>query len=331
MTAERKQVRALSLLSGGLDSQLALCVLREQGVEVHGVSFDSPFFNIEPARAAAARLGVPLHVVDFTADIVELLRHPAHGFGRCMNPCIDCHGRMLRRAGELMARMGFDFLATGEVLNERPMSQNLRSLRVVAELSGCPELVVRPLSARLLPETRPEREGWLERGRLLALEGRSRKPQFDLALRYGIGEYPTPAGGCRLTEPNFSARLRELKQHEGLDDVRALRLLRLGRHFRLAPRVKLIVGRDAADNAALEALARPDDVVLWLESVPGPAALLGPAADEALVATSAAICARYSDAPRGLPVEVCVRTGEGERRVSATAMAPADVDRLRIG
>jgi hypothetical protein len=273
---------------------------------------------------------VPLRPLDFTADIVALLKHPPHGFGSCMNPCIDCHARMLRRAGELMAREGFDFLATGEVLNERPMSQNRRSLDIVARESGFPDLVLRPLSARLLAPTRPEQDGRVDRARLLDLEGRGRRRQMALAVEYGVREYPTPAGGCKLTEPEFSARLAELKAHEGLDDLRALRLLRYGRHFRLGPRVKAVVGRNEADNAAIAA-AGEGGWLLEVPDIPGPTAWLPADAGEEAIRAAAGICVRYGDAAAGALVTVTAQRGGEERRLTLPALARDEVDRLRIG
>jgi tRNA-uridine 2-sulfurtransferase len=327
----QRTVRAFCLLSGGLDSRLAVCVLRDQGIEVHGLAFESPFFSPEPPREAAAQLEIPLRLVDFTADIVALLKNPPHGFGSCLNPCIDCHARMLRRAGEIMVRDGFDFLATGEVLNERPMSQNKRSLGIVAKDSGYADLILRPLSARLLEPTLPEREGWVDRERLLDLEGRGRRRQITLAAHYGLHQYPNPAGGCRLTEPTFCTRLKDLKDHEGLDDVRAIRLLRCGRHFRLGPGLKLIMGRDEADNQFLESTADPSDWLIRAETIPGPTALLPAAATEEQIGQAAAICVRYSDAPGGESVAVRVWSGQQERRLQVAAMPREEADRVRLG
>jgi tRNA-specific 2-thiouridylase len=325
---ERKPsaIRAIALLSGGLDSQLAVQVLRRQGVEVMGLTFESPFFGAEAGRRAAAQLGLELRVLDFTADIVELLECPKHGFGSCLNPCVDCHARMLKRAGGLATAEGFQFLATGEVLNERPMSQNKRSLQIVARESGYPDLVVRPLSAKLLPPTLPEREGWLDRARLLDLHGRGRKPQFQLAAELGVKEYPPPAGGCKLTEPHFCARLKDLRSHEGLRDLRLLRLLRLGRHFRLEPGVRLVVGRDERDNAAIEAQATGADVLLNFEAIPGPSALIVGGASDELVRQAASVCARYADAPAGRAVCVEVRRGEARSRIE---VVPVEDERSR--
>ncbi len=324
-------IRVLSLLSGGLDSQLAVCVLRAQGLDVHGLAFVSPFFGDTNPRRAAAQLGIPLHLVDFTDDIVGLVEHPPHGFGGGLNPCIDCHARMLRRAGERLEEFGARFLSTGEVLNERPMSQNMRSLGLVADASGYGDLIVRPLSALLLPETRPEREGWVDRQRLLALEGRGRKAQFQLAETYGLKQYPTPAGGCRLTEPNYVRRLRELKQHEGLRDARSLGLLLVGRHFRLADGSKLIVGRDQRDNNELERIATPADLLLTpLPDVPGPSALLPAGADPEAVQLATRICASYADGAALGPVTLCVRCGGVETRVTVAALARADAVALML-
>jgi len=323
-------IRALSLLSGGLDSQLAVCVLREQGLEVAAVTFESPFFSADNARRAARQLDLPLQVIDFTDDIVALVRHPPHGFGAGLNPCIDCHARMLQRAGRLMQEQGFSFLSTGEVLNERPMSQTRASLATVARDSGFGEWILRPLSARRLPETRPEQLGWVDRSRLLALEGRSRRPQIELAARYGLRDYPTPAGGCLLTEPNFCRRLLDLRSHEGLDDARALRRLGLGRHFRLEPRVKLIVGRNREDNEALRAAAGPEDLVLSFQQTAGPTALLSARCSEETLRLAAAVCARYCDAPPGADVAVSATCGGHTRTLRVQALPREQVERLLV-
>lgn len=323
-------VRALSLLSGGLDSRLAVCVLRDQGVEVHGLSFESPFFSSATARKAATQLGIPIHVLPFTDDILSLVRHPPHGFGAGMNPCIDCHARMLRRAGELLKEAGCHFLSTGEVLDQRPMSQNGRSLATVARDSGYPDLVLRPLSARLLPETKPEALGWIDRSRLLDLRGRSRKPQMQLAVQYGITDYPAPAGGCLLTEPNYAARLRDLKSHEGLDDPLAIARLSLGRHFRLDPSTKLVVGRNMQDNDCIDRHAGPSDLLLRVENVPGPSAILPRSALESSIALSAAICARYSDALPDDNVDVSVTSVDGSRQLTVRPARDEDVERLMV-
>ena len=269
-----KKARGLSLLSGGLDSQLAVCVLRDAGAEMEGVTFSTPFFAPDAARKAAAALGIPLHVVDFTDDELALVQNPPHGFGGAMNPCIDCHATMIRRAGELMAQLGYDFVATGEVLNQRPMSQNRQSLGVVEKASGLAGRLVRPLSAQLLAPTIPEQEGLIDRSKLLGLSGRRREPQFELAKKYGLVDYPSPAGGCKLTEKGFGRRLKDLMVHEGLGDRRLVELLNIARRFRLPDGTGVILGRDAAENAALVKACGPTDTLLAPISVPGPTALI---------------------------------------------------------
>lgn len=327
---EPERIRALALLSGGLDSRLAVCLLKQQGIDVQGIVFKSPFFEIGEAVKGAEQLDISLHVHDFSKDIIELLDNPKHGFGSCMNPCVDCHARMLKRAGEFAEDTGCRFLVTGEVLNERPKSQNRRSLDIVAEESGYRPIILRPLSAKLLPATEPELKGWVDRECLEGIQGRSRKRQFQLAETFGLREFPSPAGGCRLTEPNFSRRLLDLKEHEGLQGIRSIRLLRVGRHFRLSTALKLIVGRNERDNAVIEGAAELYDLVLKPEDVPGPTGLLPFTASKEEVRLSAAICARYSDAPRDGDVRIRVRSPRNVDRLDVVPVKPEEIEVLRI-
>lgn len=312
--------KGLCLLSGGLDSQLSICVLREQGVHVEAVVFSSPFFKIEAARRAAEKLGVRLHVVSFTRDILGLVKSPPHGFGGGMNPCIDCHALMIRRAGELMGQLGFDFVATGEVLNQRPMSQTRRSLDIVERDAALGGRLLRPLCAQLLEPTVPETEGLVDRSRLLGLSGRSRKPQMELAAKYGLVEYPSPAGGCLLTEKGFCRKLADVRCHEGLDDERLIGLLLFGRHFRLPEGAKCVVGRDSRDNALLKREWRGEEgeVLLHTVNVPGPTALVLGRPGEGDISYAAQLCAAYGD--YGARQEVTVKILRGgaseERAVS---------------
>ncbi len=318
---EARRGRGLSLFSGGLDSQLAVCLLREQGVHVEAVLFTSPFFKNEAPVRAAEALRVKLHALDFTADILALVSNPPHGFGGALNPCIDCHAMMIRRAGELMAGLGFDFVATGEVLNQRPMSQNRRSLEIVEKESALKGRLLRPLSALLLDPTIPELEGLVDRGRLLGLNGRSRKPQMGLAAIYGLREYPSPAGGCLLTERGFCRKLADLRDHEGVANVRLVWLLRTGRHFRLPGGAKCVAGRDARDNAELKKARGPDDLLLHTVDVPGPAVLMPGGGAAADVGLAAELCAAYSDGKQMLAVTVRV-TGCGYAEERAVAWRP---------
>ena len=316
-----KKCRGLSLISGGLDSQLAICILRDAGAEVEAVTFETPFFASNAARKAAAALGVPLRVIDFTDDEIALVKSPPHGFGGAMNPCIDCHATMIRRAGELMAQLGYDFVATGEVLNQRPMSQNRQSLGVVARASGLEGRLVRPLSAQLLDPTIPEQEGKLDRSKLLGLSGRRREPQFELAQKYGLTDYPSPAGGCKLTEKGFGRKLKDLLDHEGLDERRLVELLLVGRRFRLPDGTGVILGRDAIENRLLAARRTPSDTLVAPVSVPGPTALLPRVTSESdLDAATRIVCAwSRTDA---FPADVTVKILSGDDASTRTVPRP---------
>ena len=286
--------KGFSLMSGGLDSQLAVRVLQRAGAEVEGICFVTPFFSPKAAEQAAAALGIPLNVVDFTDDEIALIENPPHGFGGAMNPCIDCHATMIRRAGEMMLARGFDFVATGEVMGQRPMSQNKQSLGIVAKSSGLEGRLVRPLSALLLEPTLPETEGKLDRTRLLDLQGRGRERQIQLAAEFGIVNYPSPAGGCKLTEEGYGRKLKDLLEHEGLRTRRLVELLAVGRHFRLPDGTGLIVGRDRNDKAVLKAESARGTLIAS-EGLPGPTALLvgGPKSDADL-ARARQIVAAYT-------------------------------------
>ena len=268
-----KKARGFSLMSGGLDSQLAIRVLERAGAEVEALCFTSPFFSSDTAQAAADALGVKLNLVDFTDDIIALVENPRRGFGGAMNPCIDCHATMIKRAGELMVERGFDFVATGEVMGQRPMSQNKQSLGIVERDSGLKGRLIRPLSAKLMEPTIPETEGILNREALLDIQGRSRDRQIALAEEFGIKEYPSPAGGCKLTEEGFCRKLKDLKDNETLLNRRLVELLVVGRRFRLPDGTGVILGRDRADNARLKG-EKNTGIVIAPVNCPGPTALI---------------------------------------------------------
>ncbi len=299
-----KKIQALGLLSGGLDSMLAGALLRAQGLDVTFICFVTPFYGAARAREAAAHLGLPLKVADLTEKFQPLLYEPPHGFGRGHNPCIDCHALMIREAGALLAAEGFDLVFTGEVLGQRPMSQNRGSLNLVARESGLGEWLLRPLSARLLKTTRPELLGWVDRERLLNLSGRGRKRQLALAAAYGITSFPAPAGGCLLTDPGYALRLKELLRQPGQADRRDLELLRWGRHFRLSGGAKAVVGRTQRENEALAGLAGPGDLRLAVADYPGPLVLVIGQVGERALQEAAGLAAAYSDAPLDAAVRV---------------------------
>lgn len=311
-----EKVKAVVLLSGGLDSILAVKVLQDQGIEVVGVNFQTPFFGPAKAKVAAEFLGIELVILDITSEHLDLVKHPKHGYGRFMNPCIDCHAYMIRRAGEVMRRVGAKFVATGEVLGERPKSQNPQALKIVERESGLEGYVLRPLSAKLLDPTVPEREGWVDRERLLDIQGRSRKRQFDLAQEYGIDDYPTPAGGCLLTDPEFSNRLRHLFKSKPDAEENDVELQKVGRHFEGEEGSMIVVGRNEGENERLLKLAEEGDLLLEAKDYTGPLTLLrGPAGEEEIAAAAAAT-ARYGKARALERVDVLYRrVGEEAERV----------------
>jgi tRNA U34 2-thiouridine synthase MnmA/TrmU len=316
-------------MSGGLDSMLAARVLLDQGIEVTGITFQTPFFGPEGARKAADQLEIVLRVVDIGEVHLQMLKKPQYGYGRQMNPCIDCHALMLKTAGGIMDQEGFDLLSTGEVLGQRPMSQRKDALRAVEKLSGYGGYILRPLSARLLPETIPEREGKVDRQRLLDIQGRSRKRQMALAAHYSLKEYPSPGGGCILTKAGFADRLRELlasQENVGLHEVE---LLKWGRHLRLSGGNRLVVGRVHGDNLKLQELAREEDLLLRVKGVPGPTGLMASRAAKEEVELAAQIVAAYSDVATGKEAIVEV-SGKEDRKITISTPPKEEFRKLLI-
>ncbi len=331
MEKKNKPVRALGLCSGGLDSMLAGLVLREQGVEVEWVTFETPFFNAAKARKASKMTGIPLTVKSIFNVYLKMLKDPSAGYGKHMNPCMDCHALMFKLAGELMHEKDFDFLFSGEVLGQRPMSQNKSSLGYVEKHSGFKGYIVRPLSAANLPPTIPEREGLVDRDRLLDISGRGRSRQIKLAEKFGITDYPAPAGGCLLTDKNFSNRLRDLFDHQADCTEEELQLLKHGRHFRLNPETKLIVGRTDRDNQNILNYHNPAaDTVIDVKDYPSPIALVPHGAKKESIQLAAAICVGYSKAPKLSPVDVLIKTPKVKKTIQVIAILPEDVARMLI-
>ncbi|MGL4426090.1 MAG: 7-cyano-7-deazaguanine synthase [Cetobacterium sp.] len=268
-------MKALALFSGGLDSALAIKIVKDQGIEVIALNFVSHFFGgkNEKAENMAKQLGVQLEYVNFSHIHTEILKNPVHGRGKNMNPCIDCHALMFTTAGSLMEKFGASFIISGEVLGQRPMSQNYQALEKVKALSpGLENLIVRPLSAKLLPESEPERLGWVDRTKLLNIEGRSRKIQMELMDKFGIVDYPTPGGGCLLTDPGYSKKLKVLEQDGLLEDEYSnlFHLLKVGRFFRFEKGKYLIVGREESDNLKIEDYKAFGSLFIRGKEVPGP-------------------------------------------------------------
>jgi hypothetical protein len=270
----RKQTKGIGILSGGLDSLLAVKILQDQGLDLLGIVFTTPFFDLKTGARLEQVLGIPVRIIDLTQKHLEMLRNPVYGFGQHMNPCIDCHALMLREAGRILGEEGADFLFTGEVLGQRPMSQRRDSLRSVEKLAGYPGRVLRPLSARLLEPTIPEIEGLVDRARLLDISGRGRKRQMALADHYGIRDYPQPGGGCLLTKEGFARKLRLLFESYPGAGAHEVEILKRGRHFRISPTTFLILGRDRRDNEELERLAGSGDTLLRAVEYPGPTGIV---------------------------------------------------------
>ena len=319
--------KAVILFSGGLDSILAARSLMDQGVDLYAVHFDYPFMNKDIAldspdgghrsRAllAADRLGIPIRTIHLGEEYLDIIRRPLHGRGKGMNPCIDCRILSLRAARVVMEEIGASFLVTGEVVGQRPMSQREDAIRVIDRYSGCAGIVLRPLSAKILSPTVPELEGWVDREKLFAIYGRSRREQMRLAEEWGIGEYPGSGGGCLLTDRTFSIKVRDLVENDPGFGMLDVRLLMFGRHFRVGP-VKAVVAKSAEENRRLEAFCRGKVPVYVSESHPGPSvAIIGGGPAERMDALSR-ILTRYSKADRPGPYEVREVSPEGERMVT---------------
>ena len=256
-------MKAIALLSGGLDSTLAARVVMEQGVGLEALNFMTVFCTCTQRGAtclasqkAVEALGIPLKVLNVSEEYLCVVKNPKHGYGRNMNPCIDCRIFMLKKAKAHMEESGAAFIVTGEVLGQRPMSQRRDAMRLIEREAGLEGLILRPLSAKALPVTVPEKEGWVDREKLLRVQGRSRKPQIELADHYGIHDYPCPAGGCLLTDPGFAKRMKDLMVHDPDFSLNDVHLLKMGRHFRFSPGAKLIVGRQEEENQKIQTFAQ---------------------------------------------------------------------------
>jgi len=273
MVYEKKKARALALLSGGLDSILAIRILQVQGIKITGLTFVSYFFNSKAAEKAAKGLKIKLKITDFSDEHLGIVKRPCYGYGRAVNPCIDCHLLMLKKAGEIMAKDGYDFVATGEVLGERPMSQNKSALQLIEKESGLKGYLLRPLSAKLLEPTVVEKSGLVDREKLLDISGRSRKRQMELAREWGIRDYPTPAGGCLLTDIQFGGRFKDMAGKWSDFGGNDARLLKFGRHFWEKDDL-IVVGRNKEENEEIKKLSFKDNFLIEPKEFPGPTILV---------------------------------------------------------
>ena len=326
MKSNPKKVRALGLCSGGLDSVLSALILRGQGIEVEWITFETPFFSSARALRAADITGIPITVKNITKEYLVMLKNPPCGYGKHMNPCMDCHALMFRIAGAIMRENGFDFLFSGEVSGQRPMSQTKPSLRYVEKQSGCDGYILRPLSAARLPETIPEKEGLVNRDLLLGITGRSRKPQIKLAIEFGLEDYPSPGGGCLLTDKGYSDRLRDLFDHQDSCSEEELYLLKYGRHLRLNKNTKIVVGRTKKDNEQIKKYYNSAmDILIKVKNFPGPTVLVPHGSSKDVVALAASICTGYSKAPTDTQVEALIIEQHKTEIITVSGVNPAEI------
>lgn len=315
--------KAIALLSGGLDSTLAVLVLLKQGVDITAVTFltnfgcdisDTSSCSKDPFPAAE-KYGFEVKLCHLADKFLDIVKNPRHGHGKNMNPCLDCRILMLTEARRLMEITDAEFLVTGEVLGQRPMSQRNDTFPLMDREAGVEGLVLRPLSAKLLKPSIPEIKGLVNREKLYGFSGRTRKPQIALAKELDLTDYPSPAGGCLLTDPLYSYRLRDLLEHNQNPDVRDINLLRIGRHFRISDKCKIIIGRNHEENEKILSLSTREDLLLEVRNYGSPLTLMTGKISEDEIESAASMTARYSDAKRcsGCSgVEVTIHKGSGD-------------------
>jgi hypothetical protein len=330
--------KAIALYSGGLDSTLAILTVMKQGIEVKAVTFLNHFGCDISDRSscsknpfsAAEQFGFEVKLCHLSGKFINIVKNPKFGHGKNMNPCMDCRILMLREAKEFMEMVGADFIITGEVIGQRPMSQRRDALDIIDRETGMRGHILRPLSAKLLKPTIPEQEGLVDRDMLFGFGGRSRKPQMALAAEFGLTDYPAPASGCLLTEPNYSYRLSELLAYDRDPSLDDLNLLRLGRHFRLSAGCKVIVGRDERENNAILSLLGNNGPFLTVEAQASPITVIRGDADDRELRLAAALCARYSDAKLLPEVDVKVWNRDSGSMVTVMPADKAIIDRYKI-
>jgi tRNA-specific 2-thiouridylase len=316
-------MKAVLLFSGGLDSSIAYALMREWDVEIFPLHITHTFLSLKNLPQ------IPdLKIIDVAEKFVTIVKNPQHGYGKNLNPCIDCRILMLREAKQYLTEIDGDFLVTGEVLGQRPMSQRAEALTLIEKDAGCEGLLVRPLSGGLLPPTIPEKNGLLDRDKFLKMKGRSRKFEFELAKKKNIKQFFSPSGGCLLTDPAFSRRLADLMRYQGTLTISDIELLKIGRHFRLSPDTKLIVGRFEDENKRIEEMIRPLDTLLFVPDTGSPHALfLG---DKKYLRTAASITARYSDKRSENKVKVLYQAKGGNSTLRVTPITEEELTRWRI-
>ena len=338
-TKKKEKKKVVALLSGGLDSQLAVRMMQEQNFEVSAVAIKTPFCDFDCGRGCgfeirerADDLNIDLKTVYLGDEYIRMLKEPKHGRGAGFNPCIDCRAMMFRAAKEHMHKIGAEFVISGEVLGQRPMSQHGPALRTIEKESGLEGRIVRPLSAALLPKTEPEREGLIRREDLGTIRGRTRRNQLRMAKEYGIVDPPNAGGGCLLTDPRFGAKTKDLFDHVEMPTINDIDLLKVGRHFRMDGETKLVVGRNKNENDVIQSIALPDDILLETKQHVGPTSMLRGRTAGSHVGFAASVTLRYSDTPRdGLERAVLVTRGGHVEEAAVVAADEGSYDGLRIG
>jgi tRNA-uridine 2-sulfurtransferase len=332
-TIAMTRVKALSLFSGGLDSILATRLILDQDIEVVALNFTSQFSPIEKGKSkvveTANQLGVRLQLINLENDYVQLIRNPKHGYGKNINPCIDCRIFMLKKAKQYAKEIDAAFIFTGEVIDQRPLSQRFNAMKIVEKKSGLEGKLLRPLSAKLLPKTLAEKKGLVDREKLMRIRGRSRKPQIKLAKEYGIENYPSPAGGCLLTCKDYAHKLRDLFKHKKRVSSLDVDLLKVGRHFRFGPN-KIILGRNKEENQTLAMKKALTDYYFEVPNIPGPTTILQGKKSGKAIETAAALTAHYSDSK---DVKVTVKYGRKklDKSIIVVASSETDIENLRVG
>ncbi len=327
--------KAVALFSGGLDSMLAIRLMLEQQIEIHALNFLTIFCTctskgcMHQATKAAKGLKVPLKVMNITKEYMEIVKDPRYGRGRNMNPCIDCRVFTFRKAKSFMEEIGATFIITGEVLGERPMSQRRNAIEIIERESGLKGLIVRPLSARLFEPSIPEQRGIVDRNRLLDIEGRRRVRQIALAKEFGINDYPCPAGGCLLTDKNFSNRLKDLFRYNADYDISDLHLLKIGRQFKIKESTKLFVGHNEQENKLLVTFSRPGDYIFDVIDIPSPIGLVRGSIGDSEINLISSIMARYSDGKSG-STKVSYRRSPSEELNSLTVQPTTEATLISL-
>jgi len=287
-------MKVLSLFSGGLDSVLSTIWAKKRGFDVEGIFFKTPFLNESNPIYFANLYNIHLDIVYLKKEYLNIVLNPNYGWGKGVNPCLDCHAFMIRKTVSLLEKKNADFIITGEVLGQRPMSQKKDGLRVIDKLTGCGEITVRPLSGKLLPASTPEKMGWIKREDMFDINGRGRKMQMKLAVEYGIHKYESPAGGCILTDENYSKKVKDLIKHKELN-LENIDQLKTGRHFRTTNGTKIIIGKNKNENEKLIQTKKEEDLVLYLKEKKSPICILKKKYNEEDVKTAAQITIRYSE------------------------------------